>query len=78
MVVEGLGLLYGRHPKINDAALVSALGKDRHGVHGLLRRAEDYRERLGRSQPQCLAAAAVDVYNREQRGKARLPRWWQL
>ena len=77
-VIEGLGLLFGRHPKLDDEALVSALGKDRHGVHGLLRRTEDYRERLGRPQPQCLAAAAVDVYNRRQRRKARLPRWWKV
>ena len=37
---------------------------------GLLRRAEDYRERLGRPQPQCLAAAVVDVYNRGRQGKS--------
>ena len=79
VVIEGLGLLFGRHPKFDDDdALVSALGKDRHGVHGLLRRAEEYRERLGRPQPQCVAAAVIDVYNREQRRKARLPRWWKL
>ena len=78
-VVEGLGLVFGVYQtRIDDESLIAALGKDRHGVHGVLRRAEEYRERVGRAQPQCVAAALVDVYNQGRKGKARLPRWWKV
>ena len=67
--VEGLGLVYERYgSQIDDQALVGALGQDRHGIHGILRRAEEYRERVGRGQPQCVAAAIVDVYNQARKG----------
>ncbi len=76
--VEGLGLVYERYgTQIDDETLVGALGRDRHGIHGILRRAEEYRERVGRNQPQCVAAAIVDVYNQAQKGKARIRRWWR-
>ena len=76
--VEGLGLVYERYgSQIDDQALVGALGQDRHGIHGILRRAEEYRERVGRGQPQCVAAAIVDVYNQARKGKARVRRWWR-
>jgi len=78
-VVEGLGLVFGvYHTRIDDESLIAALGKDRHGVHGVLRRADEYRERVGRAQPQCVAAALVDVYNQGRKGRARLPRWWKV
>ena len=78
VVVDGFGLVVARYADLDDAVLVGALAKDRHGVHDLLRRAEEYRERLGRLLPQCLAAAVVDVYNRGARRKARLTKWWRL
>ena len=78
-MVEGLGLVVGVYgPRIHNESLIAALGKDRHGVNGVLRRAEEYRERVGRPQPQCVAAAIVDVYNEGRRGAARIPRWWKV
>ena len=76
--VEGLALVYERYGReIDDEALVGALGQDRHGINGILRRAEEYRERVGRGQPQCVAAAIVDVYNQARKGKSRVRRWWR-
>ena len=76
--VEGLALVFARYQQqIDEESLIRALGKDRHGVHGILRRAEEYRERVGRTQPQCVAAAIVDVYNEGRKGKASA-RWWTV
>ena len=78
VLVDGVGLVIARYVYVQDDRLVAALAKDRNGVHDLLRRAADYRERLGRLLPQCLAAAVVDVHNREVKRKGRLPRWWRV
>ena len=43
----------------------------------LKRRAEEYRERLGRPVPECVAAAAVDIYNRHVGKKRCLVKWWK-
>ncbi len=77
-VVEGLGLLYVRYQdNVEEPQLVARLRRRPNGVYGLLHRAADYRQRLGRPQPQCVAAAATEIYNQGQRGKARLPDWWR-
>ena len=76
-VIEGVGLVYGRYnSRTDEAALIAALGRMKQGVHGLFRRAQLHRERTGKNQPQCVAAAVVDTLNRGARGKARLPGWW--
>ena len=77
VVVNGLGLVFSRYPEIDRSVLVSALAKDHHGAHALLRRAEEYRERLGRQRPHCVAAAVVDSYNRARGRKGRLTKWWK-
>ena len=76
-IIEGQALVYSRHHGINDQAVAAGLGKDRHGIHGLRRRAEGYRERLGRQQAECIAAATIDVCNQGQDRKDRLPSWWK-
>ena len=76
-VIEGIGLVYGRYNgQADEAALIAALARMKQGVHGLFRRAQLQRERTGKGQPQCVAAAVVDTVNRGTRGKTRLPGWW--
>ena len=77
MFIDGtaLGLVFGVYgARVHTESLVAALGRDRHGVHGILRRAEEYRERVGRPQPQCVAAAIVDAIERG-RDEVVIPRW---
>ena len=76
-MIDGVGLVIGTYAAIDDKLLVAALGKEPHGVHALQRRAEEYRERLGRHVPECVAAAVVDVYNRHAGRKRSLVKWWQ-
>ena len=77
VVVDGLGLVLARYPEIDREFLVSALAKARHDVHPLLHRATDYRLRLGRQRPHCVAAAVVDFYNLARGRKGRLTKWWK-
>ena len=76
-LIEGLALVFATYSDINDKILVRALGSGQHGLHGLQRRAEDYRERLGRQVPECVAAGVVDIYNQEVGKKNRLVKWWK-
>ena len=78
LLVDGVALVVARYADLRDDLLVDVLAKDRNGVHDVLRRAADYRERLGRLLPQCVAAAVVDVHNRGVKRKDRLPKWWRL
>ena len=78
--LEGVALVLVRHAEVDDVLLVEALVKYPNGFHGLFRRADTYRERLGRPLPHCVAAAVVDVYNKNQKKssrKHRLPGWWK-
>ena len=76
-VIDGLGLVLASYGRIDDEALVNALVAEPHGVHGLQRRADDYRERLGRSAPECIGASFVDIYNRRIGKKRQLVKWWK-
>lgn len=79
VLIDGLALVLGAYKhRIVDDVVVSALASEAHGVHGVHRRAEDYRERLGCPLPQCVAAAVVDVYNRKVGKKRGLLKWWKL
>ena len=62
---------------IEDELLLRGLATERHGFHGVHRRAEDYRERLGRKVPECVAAAVVDIYNSQTGKKGALVKWWK-
>ena len=64
-LIDGTALVLGTYAEIDDKTLIRALASEQHGVHGLQRRTEDYRERLGRPVPQCIAASVVDIYNRQ-------------
>ena len=78
--LEGVALVLVRHAELDNAVLVEALVKFPNGHNGLFRRADTYRERLGRPLPHCVAAAIVDVYNKNQKKRSRkhrLPGWWK-
>ena len=75
--IEGLGLVLAAYSRIDDKFLVRGLASEPHGLHGLQRRAEDYRERLGRQVPECVTAGVVDIYNRQVGGKRSLVKWWK-
>ena len=76
-VVDGFARLLVRYPDLKSEDLVAALSKPRIGVYALFQLAAAYRERLGQSPPQCVAAAIVDVYNRDRVRKSRLRGWWK-
>ena len=57
---------------IEDDVLLGALAHERHGFHAVYRQAEAYRERLGRSVPEGIAATLVDIYNRRAKSGRRL------
>ena len=76
-LIEGLGLVLAAYSVIEDELLLRGLATERHGFHGVHRRAEDYRERLGRKVPECVAAAVVDIYNSQTGKKGALVKWWK-
>lgn len=76
-VIEGLGLLCHRYDgDIDEATAVQRLGKAHGGVNGLINAAETLRKQTGSARAHCVAAAAVDIYNRGRGGK-KLPSWWR-
>ena len=77
-LIDGVALVLGTYHQIDDKTLIRALASEQHGVHGLQRRTEDYRERLGRPVPQCIAASVVDIYNRQAGKKRQLRKWWKM
>ena len=76
-LIDGLGLVLATYPRIDEKLLIEGLSKEPHGVHALQRRAEQYRERLGRPVPECVAAGVVDIYNRHSGRKRSLVKWWK-
>ena len=76
-LIDGVGLVVGTYAGLEDRLLIEALGQEPHGVHGVKRRSEEYRERLGRPVPECAAAAVVDIYNRRAGKKRSLVKWWK-
>ena len=76
-LIDGLGLVLATYPRIDEKLLVGGLSKEPHGVHALKRRAEQYRERLGRPVPECVAAGVVDIYNHHAGRRRSLVKWWK-
>ena len=76
-LIDGLGLVLGTCTRIDEKLLIEGLSKEPHGIHGVQRRAEEYRERLGRQVPECIAAGVVDIYNRHAGRKGSLVKWWK-
>ena len=76
-LIDGLRLVLTTYALIDEKLLVEGLSTEPNGVHALQRRAEQYRERLGRHVPECIAAGVVDIYNRHAGRKRSLVKWWK-
>lgn len=79
-VIEGLANVYNRfNGRTNEKDMAARLSAEKHGVKGVLRRAQAQRERTGNNLSQCVAATVVDIYNKGvgPRAKDRLPSWWK-
>lgn len=80
-VIEGLGLWCSRYNgTLDEGWAVGRLGNANGGVNGLLNTAESTRMRTGNPRSHCVAASAVEIYNRGPRPKgapSKLPDWWR-
>lgn len=76
-VIEGIGLLCHRYDgDLDENTAVQRLSKAHGGVNGLMGAAERLRQQTNSARAHCVAAAAVDIYNRGRGGK-KLPSWWR-
>ena len=62
-LIDGISMALASYSRIDDKRLVRALASAPQGVLALLRRADRYHARLGRSLADCVAGGAVDLYN---------------
>lgn len=77
-IVDGLGLLSSRYNgKLEPKRAIAALSSVRGGVNALRSRATRLRQQTGVQRAQCIAAAAVEIYNRGSKGGKKLPSWWK-
>lgn len=76
-VIDGIGMLCARYDgQLDQARAVKQLSAAHGGVNGLLSTAETLRKKTGSPKPVCVAATAVEFYNRG-RGAGKLPSWWR-
>jgi hypothetical protein len=77
-IVEGIGLVLQRYgPLVDENVLTRALRDLPGGLGAFMTQAEMARARLGQPRARCIAATAVDLYNRARPGrKGRLAPWW--
>lgn len=76
-VIDGISMLCQRFGReFDEPRLITRLSSAAAGVNGLLGKAETLRRMTGNAKGQCVAAAAVDIYN-GGRGGAKLPSWWR-
>jgi hypothetical protein len=77
-VIEGVGLLCHRfNGELDDSTAVHKFASVHGGLGGLLNSAERMRQQTGSARAHCIAAAAVDIYNRGRGGGKKLPSWWK-
>lgn len=75
-VIDGMGRVTAQfNGSLSDDHLVKNLRTMRGGVSGLLNMAETTRRQMGIQKGDAVAANIVAVYNRDKRGKAKLPDW---
>lgn len=76
-VIGGIGLMVSRYDgRIDDKRAVRTLGAMRGSVSGLRARAATLHEQFAKPLSVCIAAAAVEAYNREK-GRKKLESWWK-
>ena len=76
-ILNGLGVLVSRYDgRLDDKRAIRALESLRGGVNAIRNRAETLRQQTGASRSHCIAAAALETYNRSKGGK-KLPSWWK-
>ena len=76
-IIDGLGLLSTRYNgQLDPKKAIRALGSVRGGVNTLRTRATRLRQQTGVQRAQCVAAAAVEIYNRGKGGR-KLASWWK-
>jgi len=76
-VIAGIGLMLSRYDgRIEDKRAIRTLGSMRGSVSGLRARGAKLREQFAKPLPVCIAAAAVEAYNREK-GRKKLESWWK-
>lgn len=77
-VIVGLGLLFNRYgARANEKRLSEALSLTHNGVRGVLRRAEDLRNKTGNEKSQCVAAVIVEMHNKRSHRSERMAEWWK-
>lgn len=75
-VIDGMGRVAAQfNGSLSDDHMVKNLRTMRGGVAGLLNMAETTRRQMGIQKGDAVAANIVVVYNRDKRGKGKLPDW---
>jgi hypothetical protein len=80
-LIDGIAMLCHRYNgDLDDKTAITKLATVIGGVNGLLGKADILERTTQASAAQCVAAAAVDIYNRKPRPKGpggkSLPNWW--
>lgn len=76
-VLDGIGLFVQRYEgEVDTKRAVDKWTAANGGVSGLTNRAEMLRKQTGNQKGQCVAAAAVEIYNQGRGGKKLTP-WWR-
>jgi hypothetical protein len=77
VLIDGIGHLCQRYNgALDDGAAIVKLGQLRGGAKGLLQKAEALRLKTGDPRAHCVAAAAIEQINSQEKGNKRLPSWW--
>lgn len=75
-VIDGVSLLCQRYNgELDESIAIDSLADVHKGVKGLINNAYLHKEKLGKPLNQCVAAAAVDAYNKGRRS-GKLPGWF--
>ncbi len=79
-IIDGIGMLCHRYNgDLNDKFAVEKLASVIGGINGLTNQANVLERTTGSTAAQCIAAAAVEIYNKQRGGKKppkKLPNWW--
>jgi hypothetical protein len=78
IVIDGFGMLCNRYNGVLDEKQSAITLSNAHGgVKGLIGMAEALRLKTGNGQAHCVAAAAVNIINRDRKNKDKLVGWFK-